>query len=109
MTSVVSVETPEGALTVDIDRPPVGDGEVRALRCLVRQQLTEVHRALCGVRITCPCGRRVAAAYAYRCLRCGLWLCRPCAERHFAEPSHTCLGPSAPSTPSAMSLPEGGV
>ena len=50
-----------------------------------------------GPRITCcgtqpsrpsrvghkNCGKQVSIEYAFRCLYCGFWFCRACAEVHF--------------------------
>ena len=33
----------------------------------------------------CECGTRMSIKYGYRCLYCGLWMCAPCAEKHFGK------------------------
>lgn len=35
--------------------------------------------------ITCPCERRLALVSSYKCLYCGVWFCRRCAEEHFGK------------------------
>ena len=34
-------------------------------------------------KVTCYCGRTVPVQYIYRCLECGVFLCRVCAVKHF--------------------------
>lgn len=33
--------------------------------------------------IKCGCHKQVKLIYAYRCLYCGIWYCRECAQEHF--------------------------
>ena len=35
--------------------------------------------------VSCLCGAIVPVKYAYRCLECGAWWCRPCAVEHFGR------------------------
>ena len=35
------------------------------------------------VKIRCGCSRLVNWLNTYRCLYCGLYFCKPCAEEHF--------------------------
>lgn len=35
-------------------------------------------------KVTVKCGcQKVKLIYAYRCLYCGIWYCKECAEEHF--------------------------
>ena len=34
-------------------------------------------------QIRCGCYKLVKFIYAYRCLYCGVWYCKQCAEEHF--------------------------
>lgn len=34
-------------------------------------------------KIRCGCHKLVNYKYAYRCLYCGVWYCRDCAQEHF--------------------------
>lgn len=33
--------------------------------------------------VKCGCHKKVKLIYAYRCLYCGIWYCKQCAETHF--------------------------
>lgn len=33
--------------------------------------------------VKCGCHKQVKLIYAYRCLYCGIWYCRDCAQEHF--------------------------
>ena len=35
------------------------------------------------VTVKCGCNKQVKLIYAYRCLYCGIWYCRSCAQEHF--------------------------
>ncbi len=35
------------------------------------------------ILLHCPCGCWLELRWAYKCLFCGLWLCKVCATRHF--------------------------
>ncbi len=49
--------------------------------CTVRDQLYEFRR---DGTVTCPdCGRSPIIREAYRCVYCGVWFCRTCAQIHF--------------------------
>ena len=38
------------------------------------------------VKISCAkCAKRVSLFMLFKCLYCGLWFCKSCAERHFGE------------------------
>jgi len=64
---------------------------VQTNRVKIRRQLEELYdqeQGPCGpavIRITCPCGERIPLMEAYRCLFCGIWFCKDCAEEHFTE------------------------
>ena len=34
-------------------------------------------------KIRCGCNKMVSWQYMYRCLYCGIWYCKDCAEEHF--------------------------
>lgn len=36
-------------------------------------------------KVRCPCLKTVKWLYAYRCLYCGVFYCRKCAEQHFGK------------------------
>jgi hypothetical protein len=56
--------------------------EKKKNRALMAAQGREV---LTG-NVTCECGRCVSIHMAYKCFYCGVWLCRPCARKHFNVP-----------------------
>lgn len=35
--------------------------------------------------VRCPCLKIVRLKYAYRCLYCGIFYCKDCAEEHFGK------------------------
>jgi len=35
------------------------------------------------VRIRCGCGKLINWQYMFRCLYCGVWFCKTCAEEHY--------------------------
>lgn len=35
------------------------------------------------LKVRCGCLKLVRWMYAYRCLYCGVWFCKQCAEEHF--------------------------
>ena len=41
--------------------------------------------ALIKGTVTCGCGQARALTMAFRCLYCGEWFCRNCAEIHFGQ------------------------
>ena len=63
-----------------VDRPARTDDEYRLKRVLTRRQIESVRL---GEYVPCPCGRKIDLSAAYKCLFCGVWFCRTCAERHF--------------------------
>jgi len=77
--------------THPIHRAPRNDEELVEKRVIVRKQYTEIfdqggldaHERL--VWVTCPCSRRLAVSQAYKCLYCGVFFCKACAEIHFGE------------------------
>lgn len=67
-----------------IDRPPVTEEEKRERLCLLTEQARELMKqGALDAKITCPCGTISPVWRAARCLFCGVWLCEPCAARHF--------------------------
>ena len=39
----------------------------------------------CSIKIKCVCGVSFPIYKMHRCLYCGEWLCRLCAEKHFGK------------------------
>lgn len=37
------------------------------------------------VKIRCGCNKLIALTEMYRCLYCGVWFCKACAEIHFGK------------------------
>ena len=37
------------------------------------------------LKVRCPCLKLVKWSYAYRCLYCGVFFCKECAEEHFGK------------------------
>ena len=36
------------------------------------------------IKITCSdCDKKIGMINMYRCLQCGLWICKKCGEKHF--------------------------
>lgn len=54
---------------------------------IVRDQTAEMLKHEHGMntpRCTCPdCGRTLKIIWLYRCLYCGIYFCKECAEHHF--------------------------
>jgi len=65
--------------------------DIEANRIILRRQYQELHdqqQGPCATKviwITCRCGKKITLMHAYRCLYCGIWFCKDCAEDHFAE------------------------
>lgn len=49
---------------------------------IVRAQFKEIQNTN---SITCGCGHNVPVRFMYKCLYCGEWYCKTCAEEHFGE------------------------
>lgn len=49
----------------------------------VKNQISVAEDAAGLIRLKCVCGKRVYIEDMYRCLYCGEWYCRKCAEAHF--------------------------
>ena len=64
-----------------VDRPPKSDAELKERRLFLAEQLDVVM----GLEMPCSCGKRVHLFLAYRCIECGLWFCKACAERHYND------------------------
>lgn len=37
------------------------------------------------IKIRCGCNKLVGWMYMYRCLYCGIWFCKDCAQLHFGK------------------------
>jgi len=51
----------------------------------VARQLVELGPILLQPAVTCLCGAVRPIQYMYRCIECGMFWCRQCAEKHFAD------------------------
>ena len=40
------------------------------------------------VKVRCGCLKLICLKDAYRCLYCGIWFCKKCAEQHFGAKSN---------------------
>ena len=49
---------------------------------LIKQQVAD-EIPLQHAKIRCGCLKLVPWQYMYRCLYCGIWYCKECAEEHF--------------------------
>jgi hypothetical protein len=68
----------------EVDRPPLTPEEYEVRLELLTEQARELTRQCAlDTTITCPCGATSPIWRAVRCLFCGVWLCEPCAARHF--------------------------
>ncbi len=83
---IVQVDSRE--VEINFHEQPTDTEGTQALRVVIGYQLRQLHdqgqldSKEC-LWLTCVCGRRVALSAAYRCLYCGLWLCKDCAIAHF--------------------------
>jgi hypothetical protein len=64
-----------------VDRPPQTEEDRDQLLTLLVAQAVAAQVAE-HVTVPCPCGRQVSLASCYRCAKCDLYLCPPCAARH---------------------------
>lgn len=53
------------------------------IRIIKKQESDEIPAKF--TRIRCVCNNFVIWRYTYRCLYCGIWFCKDCAEKHFGE------------------------
>lgn len=53
----------------------------KQVQLIIDQEEIEVPSKFTKIR--CGCNKLVGWKYMYRCLYCGIWFCRDCAERHF--------------------------
>jgi len=44
------------------------------------------------LKIRCGCNKLLKHIYMYRCLYCGIWYCKECAEEHFGYKVDNTLG-----------------
>lgn len=54
--------------------------QVRDIKDQERDKVPSEH-----LKVRCPCLAFVRWTYAYRCLYCGIFYCRECAEKHFGQ------------------------
>lgn len=51
--------------------------------CLIKEQ-HRIKTPVCDVKVRCGCLKMVRLySEAYRCLYCGIWFCKECAQLHF--------------------------
>lgn len=76
----------------EVDRVPTTQEELIHKRRMVGMQLREIELQTADIqmpRVACPCGTKTSVAYAYRCPECGVYLCKPCAQRHIRIVDHS--------------------
>ncbi len=63
------------------------DEDKRKLREIMMEQIKHiaVARPEQQIKLTCICGKRVVVWMMYRCLFCGIFFCKECAEVHFGQ------------------------
>lgn len=111
--ATISTQTPASALTQDQTSLPAANGCSQWLRersernpmeiivmCLEIGELTDPMAILdsqirfirdqdthpaSSLKVRCVCLKLVSIRYAYRCLYCGIFYCRECAEQHFGK------------------------
>ena len=59
------------------------DAQKGLKRAFIRKQLQNIVTAPHQYKITCGCGKKVVFWMMYRCLYCGEFYCKSCAEFHF--------------------------
>lgn len=63
--------------------------EIQQKRVFLREQLGLIYDQMLiatpmgRVKIQCGCKKLVGWQYMFRCLYCGIWYCKECAEVHF--------------------------
>jgi hypothetical protein len=70
--------------------PDAPEDVKKRVEATIRRQLTELYHQ--GqhyddprrIQIVCHCGKKVPLFTAYKCFFCKVWLCKDCAEVHFA-------------------------
>lgn len=67
-----------------VDRPPLTEEERDERLALLMEQARDLMKqGVLDATIACPCGSSSPIWGAARCLFCGVWMCEPCAARHF--------------------------
>jgi len=74
-TPAIRVELPIGKNYADLS--------IAERRTIVWFQLKQLGPPSKQPLITCLCGHRVPAMFAYRCYECGVFFCPKCASKHF--------------------------
>jgi hypothetical protein len=61
------------------------DKERDAARIIVRRQTEYLYKEhhMTKIKIHCPCGKRDVWSSMFRCLYCGIFFCKECAQIHF--------------------------
>ncbi|MCK5606414.1 hypothetical protein KAR91_31220 [Candidatus Pacearchaeota archaeon] len=54
---------------------------MKQLRLIIDQEKNKTPSQF--LKIRCGCNKLIQWKYMYRCLYCGIWFCRECAEKHF--------------------------
>lgn len=63
--------------------------ELEQQRAWLREQIELIFDQQCietpmqYVKIRCGCNKLIGWKYMFRCLYCGVWYCKECAEDHF--------------------------
>lgn len=55
------------------------------IRLILNQENDEIPSKFTKIR--CGCNKLVGWKFMYRCLYCGIWFCKDCAEQHFGYKS----------------------
>ncbi len=55
------------------------------LQCRFLKYQEEINVPAKFTDIRCPCLKLVKLRHAYRCLYCGVFFCKECAEQHFGK------------------------
>lgn len=54
---------------------------IKQLQLIVDQERIET--PMQNVKIRCGCNKLIGWQYMFRCLYCGVWYCKSCAEEHY--------------------------
>jgi hypothetical protein len=63
--------------------------EMQQKRAWLKEQLElisdqqRIRTPMENVKIRCGCNKLIGWQYMYRCLYCGIWYCKDCAEEHY--------------------------
>jgi hypothetical protein len=83
---LLSPRVSEDLLALPVYRSTATAEERQLSLAKVRGQLSDLSTQIGYETLAVSCGRcghRVSVVRAYRCLYCGVWFCRTCAQLHF--------------------------